>query len=177
MGLLPQGDAKVPAINVEGGVVVFAGFWKRIVAYCIDQVILSLAIFLVSAYLFRLPSEQALVYSGINPYRLYKDLVEINASYYCLFGIALPWLYFALFESTKKATPGKMLIGIEVVNINGEKVTFLQATLRYIGKRISGLILGIGYLMAAFTEKKQALYDLIAQTLVISCLPREHRNV
>ena len=78
------------------------------------------------------------------------------------------WLYFALMESSsKQATLGKMALGIRVTDVNGNRIGFGRATGRHFAKILSGLILGIGFLMAAFTEKKQALHDMIAGTLVV----------
>jgi uncharacterized RDD family membrane protein YckC len=78
------------------------------------------------------------------------------------------WLYFALFESGKaQATPGKMAMGIKVVDDVGQRIGFGRATGRYFGKIVSGLILNIGYLLAGWTARKQALHDMMASTLVV----------
>jgi hypothetical protein len=66
------------------------------------------------------------------------------------------------------ATPGKKLLKINVVNLNGDRISFARATGRYFAKFFSAIIIGIGYVMAAFTGKKQALHDIIADTLVIT---------
>lgn len=125
----------------------YAGFWKRVAAYLIDIVILSPAIFILA-------------------------LVEQIDGYFAIGILASTltwWLYFALFESRDwQATPGKRLLNIRVTNLDGERITFLRATARHFAKYLSGLILGIGYLMVAFTQKKQALHDIIADTLVLS---------
>ena len=79
------------------------------------------------------------------------------------------WLYYALMESSsRQATVGKIALGLRVTDLNGERITFLRATGRYFGKIISGMILYIGFIMAAFTEKRQALHDLMAECLVVS---------
>jgi uncharacterized RDD family membrane protein YckC len=79
------------------------------------------------------------------------------------------WLYFALMESSAKgATLGKMALGIKVTDLTGSKISFGRATGRYFGKIISGAILYIGYIMAGFTQQKQALHDIMAGTLVIN---------
>jgi uncharacterized RDD family membrane protein YckC len=150
----------------------YAGFWKRFAAFWIDKVLLSVVILLI-AYLLGIPREHAWVYSGIKSIQEYVGRAALKPAYIYLFVIVSPWLYHALFESIKKATPGKMLLGIEVVNLHGEKVTFWQATVRHFGKYISGLLLNIGFLMAAFTEKKQALHDILARTLVTLKLENE----
>jgi uncharacterized RDD family membrane protein YckC len=84
-------------------------------------------------------------------------------------GTLIFWLYFALFESSsKRATPGKMAIGIVVTGMNGERISFGRATGRTFGKYISSLILCFGYFMAGWTEKRQALHDVMAGTLVVN---------
>ena len=78
------------------------------------------------------------------------------------------WLYFALMESSERgATVGKMALGLRVVTSNGQRLSFMNATGRYFAKIISAIILGIGFLMIAFTDKKRGLHDMIASTLVI----------
>lgn len=78
------------------------------------------------------------------------------------------WLYYAGLESSSlQGTLGKRLMGIKVTDLDGDPIGFGTATGRFLGKAISSLILGIGYLMAAFTGKKQALHDMIAGTLVM----------
>ena len=77
-------------------------------------------------------------------------------------------LYFSLMESSKfQGTLGKMALGIKVTDMNGGKLDFTKAFLRNLCKLISNFTLLIGYLMAGFTEKKQALHDMIAGTLVV----------
>jgi uncharacterized RDD family membrane protein YckC len=77
-------------------------------------------------------------------------------------------LYFTLFESSElQATVGKRLMGIQVTDYNGERITPIRALVRTLSKYLSRLIVMIGYLMAAFTEKNQALHDFIAATYVI----------
>jgi uncharacterized RDD family membrane protein YckC len=76
--------------------------------------------------------------------------------------------YYGLMESSEKqATLGKMAMGLKVTDMEGNRITLVKALIRYFGKMLSGIILFIGYLMAAFTEKKQALHDIIAGTLVL----------
>jgi len=91
-------------------------------------------------------------------------------------GLSTYWLnltgglfYFALMESSPyQATLGKMALGIKVTDYAGRRISFARAVGRYLGKIISSIILGIGYLLAGFSAKKQALHDMIAGTLVVS---------
>jgi len=80
----------------------------------------------------------------------------------------LHWLYFALLESSEwRGTLGKKALGLEVTDLNGNRIDFARASGRFFAKILSTLILFIGYMMAGFTEKKQALHDILAGCLVI----------
>jgi uncharacterized RDD family membrane protein YckC len=81
--------------------------------------------------------------------------------------IALGWLYWAFMESSsKQATLGKMALGVIVTDYKGRRVSFGRATGRQLARFISSFLL-IGYIMAGFTEKKQALHDMVAECLVV----------
>ncbi|HXI44099.1 MAG TPA: RDD family protein, partial [Bryobacteraceae bacterium] len=73
----------------------------------------------------------------------------------------------AMESSHYQATLGKKALGIIVTDMNGNRISFARANGRFFGKWVSGMIMNIGYLMAAFTEKKQALHDLLAGCLVV----------
>jgi uncharacterized RDD family membrane protein YckC len=78
------------------------------------------------------------------------------------------WLYYAIMESSsKQATLGKMACGLYVTNLQGKRIGFGQASGRYFGMIISTLTLFIGFLMCAWTEKKQCLHDMMAGCLVL----------
>ena len=80
----------------------------------------------------------------------------------------LCWLYFALFESSRRqATPGKMMLGIFVTDLQGRRISFLRALGRTVGKVLSQVILWMGYLLALLTPRRQALHDMLAGTLVL----------
>jgi len=86
-----------------------------------------------------------------------------------ILGGVVGWLYFAMMESSStQGTLGKMALGIKVTDLNGGQIGFGKATGRYFGKIISALILLIGYIMVAFTEKKQGLHDMMAGCLVVN---------
>ena len=163
----------------------FAGFWRRFVAYLIDQLLLGAVTFalLLPVYLIFGAGIFAFEnwdnyggYSNVSFVQHYDD--DLTAAFIIaviLFTliivsvtVILQWLYYALMESsTKQATLGKMALGLKVTDLSGNRISFARATGRYFGKIISGLILNIGYIMAGFTEKKQALHDLMANCLVI----------
>ncbi len=81
--------------------------------------------------------------------------------------VLLPMLYYVLFEGLWGATIGKLLTGIRVRRKDGGRISFLTAFVRFIGRNISALILMLGYLLALFDRKHQALHDKIANTLVL----------
>lgn len=85
-----------------------------------------------------------------------------------LIGAIIGILYYVFMETSKfQGTVGKIALGLKVTDLNGEKLDFSKALIRNLGKIVSGMILYIGYIMAGFTEKKQALHDMIASTLVV----------
>jgi uncharacterized RDD family membrane protein YckC len=83
-------------------------------------------------------------------------------------GIIIRWLYYALLESSPhQASLGKMALGLIVTDLEGNRIGFGRATGRFFAKFLSALTLGIGYMMAGWTERKQALHDMIAGTRVM----------
>lgn len=77
-------------------------------------------------------------------------------------------LYAPVFESSRiQATLGKQLMGIQVADLSGNRISFKTALIRFFMKFVSSAILFIGHLFAFFTERKQALHDLVADTVVI----------
>ena len=79
------------------------------------------------------------------------------------------WVYFAGLESSAwQATVGKKLLGMQVTDTSGERINFIKATVRYLSKFLSSFFLMIGFIMVAFTAKKQGLHDFIAGTVVIN---------
>jgi hypothetical protein len=85
------------------------------------------------------------------------------------FMIIVGWLYYAGMESSQyQGTFGKMALGLVVTDVDGRPITFARASGRFFAKIITGMVpLAIGYIMAGFTEKKQALHDMIASCLVL----------
>jgi uncharacterized RDD family membrane protein YckC len=119
----------------------YGGFWVRWLALLIDSVILFV------------------------PVLILRGLLGNVGSFLIIVGY---WLYFALFESSSwQATPGKRMLGLAVVKIDGTQLTFGRATGRYFAKILSYITLCIGFLMAGFTSQKRALHDYVAETLVV----------
>jgi uncharacterized RDD family membrane protein YckC len=91
--------------------------------------------------------------------------------YFAMLSVAIVggWLYYAYCESSSwQGTLGKKALGLFVTDMEGRRVTFGRASGRFFAKIVSGLIpFAIGYIMAGFTAKKQALHDIIASCLVL----------
>lgn len=78
------------------------------------------------------------------------------------------WLCFSFFKSSRlQASPGKRLLGMRVVDTEGQRISFSRACGRYAGKGISAFLLLGGFLLIAFHSRKQGLHDVLARTLVI----------
>lgn len=119
---------------------------KRIVASIIDSIVLSIIGFLLGL---------TLSFIGV------------------IIAPIISWLYYILMEGGSwHATLGKRVMGLYVADSNGNGITYSTSILRLIGKMLSGLILGIGYLMAFFNDTKQGLHDMIAKTYVLNGQPQ-----
>ncbi len=154
--------------------VTYAGFWLRFVAAIIDGFIIGLVLAIVTIPLFFLMGGAAIVTSFGRRLSERPDPAAIGALlslYVVLGGLWLlgQWLYFAYLESgEKQGTWGKQMLGLYVTDLAGNRVSFGRASGRFFAKIITGLIpLGIGYIMAGITERKQALHDMIASCLVL----------
>jgi uncharacterized RDD family membrane protein YckC len=139
----------------------YADFWIRFVAVFIDGIILNIlggiAGFIVG-----------FMVAVITGAKGDTGIVMIAQALAIFVGIIIAWLYRALLESSpRQATLGKQAMGIVVTDLNGDRISFGKATARSFSKYLSAIILLIGYIMAAFTEQKQALHDIIAGTLVV----------
>jgi uncharacterized RDD family membrane protein YckC len=162
----------VPA-SVSYGGVTYAGFWLRFVAYIIDGFISCFAFAILLIPLFVLTGAGAALGRIISNGDIGDDMGAFLGAGFLLgfFGIVLvvSWLYYALSESSSwQATPGKKILNLKVTDLTGQPITFARASGRYFAKIITGMIpFAIGYIMAGFTEKKQAIHDMIASCLVL----------
>ena len=150
----------------------YAGFWKRFFAYLIDALILDAVALVVFGVVFLVIGGGALLSGNksIGDFAAAMTGFAILLLVLLFFGLIVAvWLYFAKMESSpSQATIGKRVMGIYVTDLQGQRLSFGKATARFFSKIITGLIpLGIGYIMAGFTEKRQALHDIIAGTLVM----------
>ena len=145
----------------------YAGFWLRFVAWIIDRVVLQVVGGLVLFPLFGVSLMRMATHMRPgNP----EDIIPMFTSVgrLAVAALVVNWLYYALLESSSwQATLGKKALGLQVTDLEGRRISFGRATGRYFARIISAMTLFIGYIMAGFTQKKQALHDLIAGTLVV----------
>lgn len=150
---------------VAGGEVIYAGFWKRVAASLIDGLIVGVIGGVLGTLVGGLLGMALSVslgdyLSGGGPFflQIITNLISIGATA----------AYYAGFHSARvQATPGKMAVGIKVVRSDGHPITLARGIGRYFATWISYLTLAIGFLMAAFTDRKRALHDMICDTLVV----------
>lgn len=126
-----------------------AGFWLRFIAWLIDSTVLTIGSFILTFIL----------------------TISQTASNLFVCYIVLDFVYSVTLDSSpKQGTYGKQIMGIKVTDSKGRRIDFQRVITRHSSKIISYLIFGIGFLMPAFTNKKKALHDRIAKTLVIENL-------
>jgi len=145
----------------------FGGFWRRFLACAIDKIILyfvALILLLIGLLALKLGgvSFGNIVMTGEIPRGTDLFVIVYIATTY-LTGI----IYFIWFHGTVGQTPGKMLFGLRVIRISGEKMTLGVAFLRLVGCLVSGLVFFLGFIWIAFDGRKQGWHDKIAATLVI----------
>ena len=152
-----------------------AGFWIRFAAAVIDMVVIAGLIgFLVAIYgiaaaiKLSAPIEwaelpvlaAALALHAIFPLTVIgMPLAIIGGGFYEVL----------MLRSARGATLGKMAVGVRVVTADGSRLSLGRSAGRRIAKYLSGLILALGHVMAAFTDHKRALHDVIAATRVVRC--------
>ncbi len=152
----------------------YASVTVRAAALCVDALIVvipTLFIMLVTQFLLLTPVMSA---PAPDPDFVTLEPAQVLAMLVVLFGVPIvfltfvPWLYFALMESSRRqATIGKAALGLAVCNLDGGRIGFGRATARYFASLLSMLTAGLGFLMAAFTARRQTLHDMIAGTVVV----------
>lgn len=148
----PSPVVPTPRGSTQPQPIKYASFWQRFVAALIDGIILIIFYFVILVILFMASTGS----SG-----------EVLGSIAILLWFVLNWLYCAFMESSdKQGTFGKMALGIIVADLNNNRISFIKATVRHLGKFISLSV--IGYLMVVFTEQKQAFHDMMAGCLVVN---------
>ena len=123
----------------------YVGFWMRVVAALLDGLIMGIPASIIQFVLIFVTDIESLSY-----------LVQL--------AVVILVIYL---DGIKGGTPGKLILGMRIVNEQGNYIGIPMAILRYIGKFISGLILGIGYFMIGWDKRKQGLHDKIAKTFVV----------
>lgn len=147
----------------------FAGFWRRFVAYMIDGFIISVVFFVLAivagiAYFAGAMSTDSQLWIAeiTDPERLASFTVWI-----WLFTLLMNIAYFTYFHGSTGRTPGKMLLGLQVVSADGTTISYGVAFLRSVGYLVSSIAFCLGYIWIAFDKKKQGWHDKIAGTVVI----------
>ena len=159
----------------------FAGFWRRFGAGFIDHILVfaiaSLILFLFGESFISCRDPQgwqgcihSVTTIGNAEYIGWFNNINVNYSVWLSVWV---WLYFACFQSSKyQATPGMMLLSMRIENYDKKRISFWRATGRFLASYLSTFFFFIGYIMIAFTPRKQALHDYIAKTLVVTTKPR-----
>jgi uncharacterized RDD family membrane protein YckC len=140
----------------------YGGFWIRVVAAIIDAIIVRVVV-----------APIGIMFGGMNwlagmggglPH---MGVALLGSGITFLLVVAGGWLYEAFLESSSyQATLGKMIFGMKVTDLQGNRISFARATGRHFAKILSTMILFIGFIMVGFTERKQGLHDMLAGTLV-----------
>lgn len=157
-----------PAYPAAAPTTAYAGFWLRFVAWIIDRILLGVSFSFISVPIMAASGLRDIMMN--HPPQTLPELFGLFSMLSKLIALAIVfnWLYYALLESSAwQATLGKKALGLEVTDMNGQRISFARATGRYFGKIVSAFILMIGFIMAGFTAQKQALHDMMAGCLVI----------
>ncbi|KOO49797.1 RDD family protein [Viridibacillus arvi] len=140
----------------------YGGFWIRFLATIIDSAVVMVATALIGVVL-KVPK-------GVISEMIFGD--ELYLSTYPLYSwilIIVGILYFVgLPATTWRGTVGKKVLGIEIVDANGDTISIFRSIIRNIARIFSGLLLCLGYIIAAFHPQKRALHDLVANTYVVN---------
>lgn len=157
-----------PAIPVlpEGS---YGGFWLRVVAYLVDQLLLGAAtlpfLFLLVPSFSRVTRE-AEANQQPGPEVIFPILASM--SLFLAIAFCASWLYEALLTSSSwQGTVGKRILRLKVTDDFGNKISFGRATARFFAKILSGWVMYVGFIMVAFMERKRGLHDVICNTQVL----------
>ena len=163
-----------PTKNDTKDISYFAGFGRRLLAGCIDIIIIIIVDWIITYYL-----------GLLNGYRMFLMMIRHEtitttdgvvmtsslpgqiASFLIISVIIIPWLYFSFLESSKnQATLGKLISRVKVTDLQGERITFARATIRHFSKFLSFIFLLTGFFSIIYTRYSQGLHDIIAASLV-----------
>ena len=158
----PAGYPTTVSYPVAQAGIGYGGFWIRVVAAIIDGVLVRVVLTPFRAML----GLGGLAFGGLS-HSGFPLMHLLGGGLMLLLTIPTSWLYEALMESSSyQATLGKMIFGMKVTDLFGNRISFARATGRHFAKILSGMILGIGFIMVGLTERKQGLHDMVAGTLV-----------
>ncbi|MEO7065785.1 MAG: RDD family protein [Rhodanobacter sp.] len=153
----------------------YAGFWKRVAAYVLDAIILYIPQMLIEKAFGGTAAKAALQQAMTDGAGNMDAVMAANSHYYgtmwpaMVLSLIIGILYFAVCESSAwQGTVGKLALGIRVTDLDGKRISFAKAIGRYFAKMLSFIILFIGVLMVAWTQRKQGLHDMICGTLVLN---------
>lgn len=171
-GIVAPVDAPAGVGEAGGPAMHYAGFWLRFVALIIDGLVLVIPmgiVFVMLAIALGLSVPFKRFPSIDTPDAIWASLGFEFIALIVLVSFVAYWIYYAACESSRwQATPGKMALGLYVTDLEGNRISFAQASGRFFGKLVSKyLTLYIGFVMAGFTAKKQALHDILAGCLVL----------
>lgn len=153
-----------PSVGAQD--IVYAGFLRRWAALFIDSIILSVVFYTLSMF-FGMAAVFGSAGLGSLDGSSSAALNGMFAMMY-LFYFLMAGAYYSLLESSSnQATVGKMALGIKVTDSNGQRLSFLHALGRWVSAALSYLTFYIGFFFAGWTERKQALHDFVAGTLVV----------
>jgi uncharacterized RDD family membrane protein YckC len=146
----------------------YGGFWIRFLAFIIDGIIVRVvtAPFAILLAVMGIIHRRPMIIRG--PLDEHDAIAMAAASLAIVpLLLAVNWLYEALLTSSSwQATVGKKVLSLKVTDEAGNRISFARASGRYFAKILSSMLLFIGYIMAAFTERKRALHDMLAGTVV-----------
>lgn len=155
----------------------YAGFWIRFGAYLLDSIIIGVPLMILTfAILFAFLGSSGVLDAMLEDPEYLEASMTDEQAMKLLLGYLLAVLlnfiltvaYYAGMHASKwQGTVGKKLLGLKVTDINGQRISFWRGLGRYIAMVFLSAIFLIGYIMAAFTAKKQSLHDMIAGTVVI----------
>ncbi len=138
----------------------FKGFWIRLVASFIDGIILLILIILLATISLVIFGAALGEGAGVGMFLLVLILASVATI-----------LYKPIMEASEyQGTVGKYALGMKVVDQNGQRISmtssFLRTILYIIGAQ--GFLLCLGVVMIGFTEYKQGLHDILANTYVVT---------
>lgn len=144
----------------------YAGFWMRVIAAVTDSIILAILALILG---FFVGDFQEIGIAGADPL---SDTDMIAPAIDAFISNVIGLIYYVVMESSKyQATLGKMLFGLQVVDIHGNRLSLARAAGRNFGKIISFVLLYFGFFMAGWTRQKQGLHDKMAGCLVVRRSP------